>query len=65
MCLTDPLVLLSAGTIQFAFRGWGFVSISEESTPIPTPEQFYLFYEHPFSFEAAAYIQQSISVKVF
>ena len=33
------------------------MNISEASNPIPIAEQFYLLYDHPFSFESSAYVQ--------
>jgi len=54
MGLTDPIERLSAGPIHFAFAGWAFVKIHPESRPVPTDE-YYLSYDHPFSFEADAW----------
>eukprot|EP01105_Mastigella_eilhardi_P028253 TRINITY_DN918_c0_g2_i1.p1 TRINITY_DN918_c0_g2~~TRINITY_DN918_c0_g2_i1.p1 ORF type:complete len:445 (-),score=102.94 TRINITY_DN918_c0_g2_i1:113-1447(-) len=62
MNVTDPLVLLSAGTVHFAFAGWGFVSIAKESTPIPASDKFYLLYDHPCSFEADAFASRQRKV---
>ena len=78
MAESDPLVLLAAGTINFAFRGiclfvfffvfvltftgWGIVNILPESVPTPTSQEFFLLYEHPYSFEAAAYMQHGEQV---
>jgi len=56
MGLTDPVERLSAGPIHFAFAGWAFVRIHPESMPVPT-DDFYLYYDHPFSFEADAWRQ--------
>ena len=55
MGLSDPVSKLSAGPIYFAHTGWAFVDISEESKPEPN-ENFYLLYDHPYSFEAQAWI---------
>ncbi len=56
MGLRDPIERLSAGPIHFAHTGWAFVDISAESTPTPD-ENFFLLYDHPFSFESDAWIQ--------
>jgi len=56
MGLNDPIEKLSAGPIHFAHTGWAFVDISPESRPSPD-EDFYLLYDHPFSFESDAWIQ--------
>ncbi len=54
MCVNDPIEKLSAGPILFAYTGWAFVDISAESKPIAS-EDYYLIYDHPFSFEADAW----------
>ncbi len=54
MCLRDPIEKLSTGPIHFAYTGWAFVDISAESKPT-TDENYYLIYDHPFSFEADAW----------
>jgi len=51
MHLHDPIERLSAGPIHFSFAGWAFVDIFPESNPSPD-ENYYLVYDHPFSFEA-------------
>lgn len=56
MGLVDPVAKLSAGPIHFAHAGWAFVDISPESSPSPD-EEFYLLYDHPYSFESDAWIQ--------
>lgn len=56
MKLKDPITKLSAGPIHFAYMGWAFVDILEESKPSPD-ENFYLKYNHPFSFEADSWIK--------
>ncbi|HDZ89496.1 MAG: hypothetical protein DRG82_14890 [Deltaproteobacteria bacterium] len=56
MGVIDPIERLSAGPIHFAHTGWAFVKILPESNP--TPDQNYcLIYDHPFSFEANAWIE--------
>ncbi len=54
MCVYDPIEKLSAGPIHFAYTGWAFVDISAESKPT-ADENYYLLYDHPFSFEADAW----------
>lgn len=51
MELQEPLEKLSAGPVHFAYSGWAFVDISAESRPSPD-ENFYLLYDHPYSFES-------------
>lgn len=52
---------LSAGPIHFAFVGWAYVDIFPESKPTPD-ENYYLIYDHPYSFEAYSYINAGIKV---
>jgi predicted hydrocarbon binding protein len=54
MGLKEPLEKLSAGPIHFSHTGWAFVDISAESKPT-ADENYYLIYDHPFSFEADAW----------
>lgn len=54
MNLKDPIEKLSAGPIHFSHSGWAFVDIFPESKPSPD-ENYYLIYDHPFSFEADAW----------
>ena len=56
MKVKDPLDRLSAGPIAFAHSGWASVSIFPESNPTPTSD-FFLFYDHPYSFEAEAWLR--------
>jgi two-component sensor histidine kinase/predicted hydrocarbon binding protein len=56
MKLKDPLSKLSAGPIHFAYTGWAFVDILPESKPSPD-ENFYLKYNHPYSFESDSWIK--------
>lgn len=56
MGVTDPIAKLSAGPVHFAYSGWAFVEIDPESTPTPT-EDFFLKYNHPFSFEADSWLK--------
>jgi diguanylate cyclase (GGDEF)-like protein/PAS domain S-box-containing protein len=57
MAVNDPIDNLSAGPIHFAFSGWAFVDISPESRPSPD-ENYYLLYDHPFSFESHSWLSQ-------
>jgi signal transduction histidine kinase/CheY-like chemotaxis protein len=54
MGLSDPIAKLSAGPVHFAHTGWAFVDISPESKPSPDRD-FYLLYDHPYSFESDAW----------
>jgi len=56
MGLTDPIEKLSAGPVHFSHSGWAFVDILPESSPTPD-EDYYLIYDHPFSFESDAWIK--------
>ncbi len=56
MELTDPIARLSTGPVHFAYAGWAFVDISDESRPRPDDSCF-IKYDHPFSFEADAWIK--------
>ena len=57
MNLVDPIAKLSAGPIHFAHAGWAFVDISPDSRPSPD-ENFYLLYDHPYSFECDSWISE-------
>jgi two-component system cell cycle sensor histidine kinase/response regulator CckA len=57
MGVTDPIERLSAGPIHFSFSGWAFVKILPESRPSPD-QNFYLIYDHPFSFESDAWCRR-------
>ncbi len=56
MKLNDPISKLSAGPVHFAYTGWAYVEILPESNPTPD-ENFYLKYNHPYSFEADSWIK--------
>jgi signal transduction histidine kinase/CheY-like chemotaxis protein len=56
MNLKDPIEKLSAGPVHFAYSGWAFVDILPESNPSPD-DNYYLVYNHPFSFEADSWIR--------
>ncbi|KAH3745851.1 response regulator [Pelomyxa schiedti] len=62
MNITDPIIHLAAGTVHFAFAGWAHVRVLPESVPIGLPEKYFLFYEHPYSFEAQSYIENGETV---
>ncbi len=51
---------LSAGPVHFAFVGWASVDIYPESAPT-TDEDYFLIYDHPYSFEADSYIQSGVA----
>jgi two-component system, cell cycle sensor histidine kinase and response regulator CckA len=55
MDVRDPIGRLSAGPIHFAYAGWAFVDISSESAPSADAD-FYLLYDHPYSFESDSWI---------
>ncbi|MFH2010998.1 MAG: response regulator [bacterium] len=57
MGVVDPLEKLSAGPVHFAYAGWGLVDIHPESAPSPD-EHFFLYYDHPNSFEAQAWLKR-------
>ena len=58
MKVEDPIEKLSAGPIHFAYSGWASVKIHPLSRPT-TDENFYLIYDHPYSFEAQAWIEKA------
>jgi predicted hydrocarbon binding protein len=57
MDVKDPIAKLSAGPIHFSYSGWAFVDIFPESAPSPD-DNYFLIYDHPYSFEAAAFIKE-------
>ncbi|MBI2213561.1 MAG: EAL domain-containing protein [Acidobacteria bacterium] len=57
MQVTDPVEKLSAGPIHFSYSGWAYVDIHPDSNPTPD-ENYYLIYEHPFSFESDAWLMR-------
>ena len=61
MNVTDPIDRLSAGPVHFSFSGWAYVDILPESRPSPD-ENYYLIYNHPFSFESDAWIKRGRQV---
>ncbi len=56
MGVVDPVEKLSAGPLHFAYTGWALVDIHPESAPSPD-EDYFLFYDHPNSFEAEAWLR--------
>lgn len=59
----DPIQKLSFGPTHFAHRGWAFVDIEPESRPLPN-ENFFLIYNHPYSFEADAWQRRNRQAKL-
>jgi two-component sensor histidine kinase len=57
MGLKDALKKLATGPIHFAYSGWAYVEILEDSNPTPD-ENFFLRYNHPYSFEADSWIKK-------
>ncbi len=55
--LEDPIQKLSAGPVHFFYSGWAFVDILPESRPT-ADEEFFLLYEHPYSFESDAWLKR-------
>ncbi|MBK6694649.1 MAG: response regulator [Myxococcales bacterium] len=55
MGVDDPLERLSAGPVHFAHAGWAFVDIHPDSNP-SAGDDFFLLYDHPYSFEADAWL---------
>lgn len=53
--LRDPIERLSAGPIHFAYTGWAHVRLLPESQ-FSADESFCLIYDHPYSFEAEAWL---------
>src|SRR5262249_54832443 len=62
MGLSDPIAKLSAGPVHFAHAGWAFVDIDPASAPAPNDE-FFLVYDHPYSFESDAWVRAGKSRK--
>ncbi len=56
MQVNDPIEKLSAGPVHFAYTGWASVKIHPLSNPVPNND-FYLIYDHPFSFEARTWME--------
>ena len=56
MNVTDTIEKLSAGPAHFAYSGWALVDLLPESNPTPD-EDFFLIYDHHFSFEAEEWIK--------
>ncbi len=57
MKVTDPIEKLSAGPVHFAYTGWASVKIHPFSKPT-ADENYYLIYDHPYSFEAQAWMDK-------
>lgn len=58
MGLEDPIARLSAGPVHFAHAGWASVDIDPDSTASPD-ESYQLLYDHPYSFEASAWLARA------
>jgi two-component sensor histidine kinase/predicted hydrocarbon binding protein len=56
MHLKNPLEVLSAGPVHFAYTGWAQVMLKPGSNPTPD-QNFVLHYSHPYSFEADSWIK--------
>jgi len=56
MNLKEPIERLAAGPVHFSHSGWAFVDIFPESNPVAS-EAYCLLYDHPYSFEADAWIR--------
>lgn len=53
---------LSMGPVHFAYMGWAFVDIFPESNPT-TDENYFLVYDHPYSFEAHSFLNEGIKAE--
>lgn len=56
----DPIMRLALGPVHFAHVGWASVNIYPESAPQPN-EDYFLAYDHPYSFEADAYLRNEVA----
>ena len=56
MHLQNPIEMLSAGPVHFAYTGWAQVKLRPGSSPTPD-QNFVLHYSHPYSFEADSWIK--------
>jgi two-component sensor histidine kinase/predicted hydrocarbon binding protein len=56
MNLSDPVEMLSAGPVHFAYTGWAQVKLRPGSNPSPN-KNFVLHYSHPYSFEADSWLK--------
>jgi two-component sensor histidine kinase/predicted hydrocarbon binding protein len=56
MHLNNPIEMLSAGPVHFAYTGWAQVKMRPGSNPTPD-QNFVLHYSHPYSFEADSWIK--------
>ncbi|PRQ05748.1 V4R domain protein [Enhygromyxa salina] len=55
----DPVMRQALGPVHFAHVGWANVDFFDESAPQPN-EDYFMAYDHPYSFEAASYIDNGI-----
>jgi son of sevenless-like protein len=58
--IEDPTMRLALGPVHFAHVGWANVDIFDESAPAPN-EDYFLAYDHPYSFEAASYLDNALT----
>jgi uncharacterized protein len=57
--IDDVDMKAALGPVQFAYVGWAFVNLSPESQLQPN-EDCLAIYDHPYSFEAASYVDNGI-----
>ncbi len=62
LSIEDPTMRLALGPVHFAHVGWANVDILPERSPQPN-EDYFLVYDHPYSFEAASYIDNGLESK--
>ncbi|MBN9164198.1 MAG: hypothetical protein BGO98_07840 [Myxococcales bacterium 68-20] len=60
--VVEPTMKLALGPVHFAHVGWANVNIYPESAPQPN-EDYFLAYDHPYSFEAASFLENGITSK--
>lgn len=56
----DPTMRMALGPVHFAHVGWANVDLFDDGSPQPN-EDFFMAYDHPYSFEAASYIENGIA----
>ena len=55
MHVDDPTARMAAGPVHFSHTGWAFVDIAPGSEP--ADDDYYMIYDHPYSFESDAWIR--------
>jgi predicted hydrocarbon binding protein len=60
--IEDSTMRMALGPVHFAHVGWANVEIFEESSPAQN-EDLFMVYAHPYSFEAASYIDNGITTQ--